>query len=293
MARAEDRVGTVAHRAQHLILAFLGSCVVDRHDVPIPTQAYIDVLTPQGVGESAIRATLARMTERGLLTTDKVGRIRRYALTDTARAVLRRAGTRVFAPQPFAPRGHGWTLMSYSVPESRRELRHQLRSRLVWAGFGPLRDGLWIASGSVDLDELFSALPERADMMVNAFDCVPIAGWTAPDFVREAWDLDRIEQAHHDFIAAWGHEDAAGSAVIRLTALIADWLQLLRIDPRLPRTYLPHGWPAQESTVVFRQAHAIHDARAVKELSAVLDRDRTSGPLPLAGEGQPRIPSPR
>ena len=31
------------------------------------------------------------------------------------------------------------------MPEQRREVRHQLRTQLAWAGFGSLGGGLWIS----------------------------------------------------------------------------------------------------------------------------------------------------
>jgi phenylacetic acid degradation operon negative regulatory protein len=38
-----------------------------------------------------------------------------------------------------------WTLLSFTLPESWQRQRHELRIRLLWAGFGPLQGGLWIA----------------------------------------------------------------------------------------------------------------------------------------------------
>ena len=40
-----------------------------------------------------------------------------------------------------------WTVVSFSLPDTRRRERHELRSRLVWEGFGPLHNGQWIAAG--------------------------------------------------------------------------------------------------------------------------------------------------
>ena len=37
-----------------------------------------------------------------------------------------------------------WCLISYSIPESRRQLRHQLRRRLSWIGCGTVSAALWI-----------------------------------------------------------------------------------------------------------------------------------------------------
>ena len=38
-----------------------------------------------------------------------------------------------------------WLLVVLRVPEERREVRHQVRTRLAWAGFGSLGGGLWIS----------------------------------------------------------------------------------------------------------------------------------------------------
>ena len=65
--------------------------------------------------------------------------------------MLREATERVRGPHPFEPHGTGWTLVTFSVPENQRTLRHRLRSALTWEGFAPLRDGLWLAPGEVDL----------------------------------------------------------------------------------------------------------------------------------------------
>ncbi|MEO3842923.1 hypothetical protein [Streptomyces sp. B22F1] len=43
-----------------------------------------------------------------------------------------------------------WTLLAFSVPETRRADRHALRTRLGWAGFAPLRSGLWVSPGTAD-----------------------------------------------------------------------------------------------------------------------------------------------
>ena len=38
-----------------------------------------------------------------------------------------------------------WLLVVLRVPEQRRDVRHQARTQLAWAGFGSLGGGLWIS----------------------------------------------------------------------------------------------------------------------------------------------------
>ena len=248
-------------RPEQLLLAFLGELVVDRGLGPVPTSLLIDVLAELGVAPAATRATLQRMVGRGLLDPVRAGRTVSYLLTSTAERVLLDARDRVFAQDPFAPRGGGWTLVTFSVPESRRDVRHRVRAQLTWAGFGLLRDGLWIAPGEVDVVRaLASLLDEEAggDLELIAFRAQEIAGFSVAGAVGSAWRLDEIRARHEEFQERWaGTEPEAdpAEALPRLTALVADWLDLLRGAPALPVEHLGHGWPASRSVTTFRRLH--------------------------------------
>src|SRR5690606_24517270 len=89
-----------------------------------------------------------------------------FTLTEHGQAVLRAAKGRVRSPRPVDPVGTGWTLVTFSIPEDQRTLRHRLRSTLTGEGFAPIRDGLWLAPGEVDLAASFE--PLRSDLPPNA-----------------------------------------------------------------------------------------------------------------------------
>jgi phenylacetic acid degradation operon negative regulatory protein len=218
-----------------------------------------------------------------------------FALTKDGSAVLREATDRVRGPRPFAPHGEGWTLVTFSVPENQRTLRHRLRSALTWEGFAPLRDGLWLAPGELDLaaalEPLNGDLPAGA---VTGFHAHELPGFDMVDSVRAAWDLESISNAHGAFIEAWSGPAAdaeAGSELAARTMLVADWLALLRADPRLPRHFLGPHWPSDRSAEVYwawrRRLDAASSAQfsAIAEMSEVTSRSAT--------EGRPSAPSRR
>lgn len=177
---------------QQLLFSFLGSLVLDRGHPPISSRVFLHLLEDLGVAEAAGRATLARMTRKGLLARTREGRTARFSLTPWAEDLLREATPRVTSHAPFTHPGGEWTLLSYSMPESRRDLRHQIRARLIWAGFGGLRDGLWIAPGRVDIDAIFDG-PEYAGLaeLADAFYSVPVEGTDVPRLLHRAWDVRR------------------------------------------------------------------------------------------------------
>jgi phenylacetic acid degradation operon negative regulatory protein len=265
-ARPVDSPGGRAVRSRQprqLLLAFFGEYVVDHSTGPIRASALIGVLEGAGVAAPATRATLDRLVQSDILARGRSGREIQFALTAHGVAVLREATDRVRGPRPFDPQGEGWTLVTFSIPEGQRTLRHRLRSTLTWEGFAPIRDGLWLAPGQVNLSG--SLEPLRHDLpagAVAAFHARELPGFPIGDSVRAAWDIEAIRREHLTFLATWDGPAPALSALTVRTMLVADWLALLRADPRLPREFMDARWPAARSAEVYRRAH-----RTVKEAS--------------------------
>lgn len=256
-ARADDPgSGTDAvwptHRPQELLLTFLGALVLDADLPPLPSSTLLELLADLGVGEAAGRATLQRMVQRDLLARGQVGRTAEYSLTPRIEAVLRRADVRVSAPDPFAHPAGEWTLLSYSVPESRRDLRHRVRSRLTWAGFGGVRDGLWLAPGTVDVTDVLGPLADAAGI-ADAFSARPLPGTDVGALVHRAWDVPAVRAAHVWFGTTWSRPPRVAGSLAQLTLLGTDWLHLLQTDPGLPAEHLGPDWPASTSAAVHRR----------------------------------------
>jgi phenylacetic acid degradation operon negative regulatory protein len=258
-------------RPQQLLLAMLGVLVLDRREEPISSRVFIDVLGALRVSEPAARATLTRMAGKGLLERRQDGRVAVFALTDRALAILREARQRVRSPAPFTHADGEWTLLSYSLPESHRDVRHQLRARLTWAGFGALRDGLWIAPGIVDVAALLGDTARRGgDLVADGFVARPLPGTQVDRFVRRAWDLPALRAEHERFLRRWSTPPEPAEPVTQVTLLGADWLRLLRADPGLPQEHLPADWPAQASFDTYRTLRARLEPQAFAAFDELL-----------------------
>ncbi|MET8427665.1 PaaX family transcriptional regulator C-terminal domain-containing protein [Nocardia sp. NPDC004860] len=257
---------------QRLLLAFYGSLVLDREDRQrVRSRILLDMLNSLGVTESAARAALNRMVRIGLLDRTQRGRVAEFGLTPQSLEMLREGRARVEAEDPFTPDAEEWTLLGYTVPELRRDIRHRLRSELAWAGFGRVQDGLWIAPGVVDPRRVLERV-DATDVVTFAFAGRPIGGSASEHFVREAWDLNMIESEHRSFASMWS--DLRGRSmnpVAAFTALVADWLHLLARDPGLPARFLPEDWPSSQSVRVYRHAHEMLGHPAELMLTRMLD----------------------
>lgn len=232
-------------RPQTLVLTFCANHVLLQRRA-VFSRSFVDVLGRVGVGEHAARSTLARMTRRGLLRRHRRGKRVYLGLTERAASILESAAGRVWDEGPVNRRWNGtWTLLGFSLPESRRGDRHLLRARLMWQGFGMLQNGLWIAPGEVDVAELLTDLDVIDNVNVFVGKVLPPTNTAAT--ISSTWDLDALATRYRQFLQRWDTACPLPDApddLSRQLWLGAEWLLLVREDPRLPLEHLPADWPA-------------------------------------------------
>jgi phenylacetic acid degradation operon negative regulatory protein len=244
-------------RAQTLMLTFLGDAVLGR-DIAVFSGSYLAMMDRLGVSEQATRSTLTRMVRRGLLERHRRGRKMYFGLTPRATAVLTEGKQRLWHTGAVnRDNGERWTLLGFSLPESRRDDRHLLRSRLRWAGFGPLRSGLWIAPRVVDVAAVVA--DRRLLDHVLVFHATPADPTDIEQMVRDAYDLPALAARYHQFVRRWDVPAPLPDApddLARRTWLVSQWLLLLRDDPQIPLRFLPPDWPAVAAEQLFQRRHA-------------------------------------
>jgi len=109
------------------------------------TGSLIELLGPLGLSEQAVCSTLSRMSRKGWLKGRAFGNRSYYSLPPISIDLLEEGAKRIFQPRSDVWDGR-WYLLVYSIPEKERPLRHRLRKRLTWLGFGSLSNATWISS---------------------------------------------------------------------------------------------------------------------------------------------------
>lgn len=269
-----------ATTSRALLVAMLGNHWQGRdpqdgggRDLAAGTGTFVDVLGRAGVSESAARATLGRAVDRGLLARQRHGRRAYFSVTPQTRRILAEGARRLHHDPPVRHDWDGsWTLLAYSLPEARRDDRHQLRRRLSWEGFGPLRDGLWLAPGRVEVAGLAEELEVRDD--VQAFVAQTVAPTQPAVLVSTTWDLDGIAEGYRRFLRRWDVGDPLPEVtddLARSLWLVTEWRQLVLEDPMLPAQLLPADWPAPAARQVFDTRYADYERTATPLFDDVLD----------------------
>jgi phenylacetic acid degradation operon negative regulatory protein len=279
---AQEAAGAVgAARPQSLMLTFLGIYVLG-HGTAVFSGSVIDVLRRVGVSQQATRSTLTRMVKRDLLRRHRRGQRMYFGLTPRCDSVLREGHQRVWRAGVVNRDWDGtWTMLGFSLPESWRSQRHHLRSRLAWAGFGPLQSGVWIAPSRVDVPALVEGLGLDRYLKVLAGRPGPPTG--DGDLIRGAFDIPAIAARYQVFLDRWGARQPPAGAPGDLAGqllLHTEWLQLIRKDPRLPASHLPAGWPAIEAERLFEQRAAAYAGPAKAIAAGLLDTIEVGPPAP-------------
>src|SRR5690606_7787743 len=114
----------------------------------ISSSTLVQLAGDLGIPAPQARTAITRLKQRGLLLSGDSGS---YALNPVAVGMLERGDERIFAVRTMQP-GDEWMLVSATIPETRRDLRHQLRRRLQFIGAGAVSAGLWILPGHLDAE---------------------------------------------------------------------------------------------------------------------------------------------
>ncbi|MFH8453811.1 PaaX family transcriptional regulator C-terminal domain-containing protein [Streptomyces fungicidicus] len=238
---------------------------------PVPVAELIRLLAAAGVDAPSVRSSVSRLKRRGLLVPARTALgAAGYELSPDARQLLDDGDRRVYATAP--PEDEGWVLAVFSVPESERQKRHVLRSRLSGLGFGTAAPGVWIAPARLYEETRHTLERLRLDAYVDFFRGAHLGFAPTAEAAARWWDLTAIAGQHEAFLdrhapvlRAWEERtDTPPEEAYRDYLLALDsWRHLPYADPGLPAALLPAGWPGTRSAAVFRGLHdRLRDAGA-------------------------------
>jgi len=246
---------------QHMLITLLGDYWFGRDEL-LPSAALVDLLAEFGANENASRQAMRRLTQRGLLAQGKEGRLTYYGIPSSIVAAQRvRLARAVTFGADFVHWDGQWTVVSFSIPESARDVRRLLRNGLRNMAFGALQDGVWISPH----DRTGEAI-ELLDELGVARGHVMRAAWELRagdrDAIAESFELESLAAEYAAFIAEYeprrewaaGPVDARTALQVR-TKLTNDWLAFRLSDPELPHPLLPDDWPRRRARELFLELY--------------------------------------
>ena len=224
----------------------------------------IRLMAEVGSDEPAVRSSISRLKQRGVLESRREHGTAGYALSRRGQAILAEGDRRIFE-RPRASLADGWLLAVFSVPERERSQRHALRSRLAWLGFGTVSAGVWIAPGHLAGETADVLERYQLASYVDMFRADYLAFGDVAGQVARWWDLGRLQGLYQAFlddarpvIARWDGASGAdlaggegGEAFADYVRALTAWRRLPFLDPGLPEELLPLGWNGLQAAAAF------------------------------------------
>jgi phenylacetic acid degradation operon negative regulatory protein len=236
----------------------------------------IALLAELDVDAPAARSAISRLKKRGTLVQERRRGIG-YRLGPAVEPVFDEGDRRIFGHLEPARLADGWVLAVFSVPESERAHRHQLRSRLSWLGFGNTAPGVWLAPARL-LDDARRTLQRLG---LSDYAHLFTADYAAFGDLRAAagewWDFPALEAQYALFTDFYGPlaKRLQGQVIDEIAAfqdyvpMLTQWRRLPYLDPGLPAELLPDDWNAVEARRIFLQLHDLLAGPALQHVRTV------------------------
>ncbi|MFQ3545576.1 phenylacetic acid degradation operon negative regulatory protein PaaX [Halobacillus rhizosphaerae] len=228
----------------------------------------ITLLKEFGHNEQSVRAAVSRMNKQGWLTSEKKGNKSYYYLTDQGKSRMKEAARRIYNTEPPSWDGK-WRLLMYSIPETKRHLRDELRKELVWSGFGLLSNSCWITPNPLEKEAQSLVKKYEISEFVNFFQAKYEGFATNKELINQCWDLTEVNERYSNFIKTYSQKYIIdknklekgnmtdGSCFVERTLLVHEYRKFLFVDPSLPQELLPEDWLGDSAAFLFKDYYEL------------------------------------
>ena len=239
-----------------LLFTLYGDYVHPLGQEEVRVGALVRLAEELGVSSGALRSALSRMGREGWLAARRNGGNPRYRLTQRGRGLIEEGIGRIYGRHRAAWDGR-WLLVSYSLPERRRDQRDRLRQGLSFLGFGSLGNGIFVSphDSRAQVRELIARHGVEADVTMHH----GTLEWPSDpaQVVARAWDLKGVEERYAEFLERTRRELEAAAELDepesfrRRFLLTHEFRRFLFSDPELPDRLLPPGWVGTSARQAF------------------------------------------
>jgi phenylacetic acid degradation operon negative regulatory protein len=229
-----------------LLFTLYGDYVHPLGQEEVRVGALVRLADELGVSHGALRSALFRMGREGWLSARRNGGPPRYRLTARGHSLIEEGIGRIYGRRRAGWDGR-WLLVSYSLPERRRDQRDRLREGLSFLGFGSLGNGIFVSPHDLraEVRELIARHGVADDVTMHH----GTLEWPDPaQVVARAWDLKDLEERYAEFVQRiQGELDEAADldereSFRRRFLLTHEFRRFPFSDPDLPAPLLPPGW---------------------------------------------------
>ncbi|OGK35338.1 hypothetical protein A3A93_02915 [Candidatus Roizmanbacteria bacterium RIFCSPLOWO2_01_FULL_38_12] len=149
-----------------------------------------------------------------------------------------------------------WRILSYEIPEKKRELRDRLRREVASWGLGPWHRSFWLTPHPV-IPILKELITGEEKTYVQAFESSHVFG-DREILIEKVWNKSQLEKNYRTLFMKW-HDILSKDEdkIKKMKDVVNHYVDILKVDPGLPKELLGEKWIGFEAISLFREIRAI------------------------------------
>lgn len=150
-----------------------------------------------------------------------------------------------------------WRVISYEIPEKKREMRDRLRREMQGWGLGPWHRSFWLTPHPIlrALKALTSQKEE--ERYIQSFEADHVFG-DREILIEKVWEKSLFEKKYRELFKKW-HDvlSTQEDKIVKLTKVTSDYVLILKEDPGLPKELVGGKWIGFEAREIFEEIKSI------------------------------------
>lgn len=235
-----------------------------------------------GISSMALRSAVSRMTREGWLAAHRDHGRPLYRLSTRGTRLIEEGIHRIYRgdPEPWDGR---WLVVSYSVPEKKRNQRDRIRTTLSFLGFGSIANGVYVSARDLRTEVLRVIKEQRVESEVSVHFGDLVWPESESGLVTRAWRLRELSARYRKFT------DKCRANLTKVRArlkqrqltdqdafrhrfqLTHEYRHLLFGDPDLPPELLPSDWTGHAARSIFLDFNRLLEPAAKRYFAAVMN----------------------
>ena len=150
-----------------------------------------------------------------------------------------------------------WRIISYEIPEKKRDLRDRLRREMRGWGLGPWHRSFWLTPHPIISDLKNLVFGKEEEKYIQSFEATHVFG-DMDILVEKVWSKSTLDKKYRDLFKKW-HDILSTDATKdeKMRQIIYAYIQILRDDPGLPASLIGRKWIGFEAFDIFREVRGI------------------------------------
>ncbi|MBI4225571.1 hypothetical protein HY612_00485 [Candidatus Roizmanbacteria bacterium] len=150
-----------------------------------------------------------------------------------------------------------WRVLSYEIPERRRELRDRLRREVSGWGLGPWHRSFWLTPHPIieNLREL--VYQKEEEQYIQAFESEHVVG-NSDILIEKVWQKSSLDNKYRDLFKIW-HDILSNETdnLEKFKNVVNEYVEILKSDPGLPPELIGKNWIGFEAYNIFKEIRSI------------------------------------